>query len=114
SVACFAACKKDKGDNQEPMIDVTSPLGNQQINGGQTVSVNATITDNDELHEVHLTVINTTTQAEVVHFHNHVDVQTYNLNETFVAAAGVTYEIKVEADDHSGNHAEVEFTIHAN
>lgn len=114
SIACLASCKKDKGDNEEPTINVTSPLGNQQITGGQTVSVNATISDNEELHEIHLFVINTTTDAEVVHYANHVDVKTFDLSQTFVATSGVTYEIRVEAEDHAGNHAQVEFTVHAN
>src|SRR5215213_1540903 len=93
SVACLAACKKDKGDTQEPMISVSSPTANQQFTEGQTVSVVATITDDGELHEVHLTVVNKTTSVEVVHFHNHVDVQTYNMNQTFVAGAGITYNV---------------------
>lgn len=114
SVACLAACKKDGGDSEKPVINVTSPAANQQFTAGQTVNVVATITDNDELHEVHLTVVNKTPSAEVVHFHNHVDVKSYSMNESFVVAAGVTYNIKVEADDHAGNHSEIQFDVKGN
>lgn len=114
SLACLAACTKDKGDSQEPMIQVSSPTANQQFTAGQTVNVVATITDNNELHEVHLTVVNKTTSLEVVHFHNHVDVKSYNMNQSFVVGAGITYNIKVEAEDHAGNHAQAEFEIRGN
>jgi hypothetical protein len=60
---------------------------------------------------VHLTVINKNTSEELVHYHNHVDVQSFNLNQSFTAAAGVTYSVKVEAEDHVGNHAEVQFEV---
>ena len=111
SLPCLPACKKDKGDTQEPMINVTSPSANQQFPGGQVVNVVAAITDDDQLHEVHLTVINKNTNEELIHYHNHVDVQSFNINEHFNASAGVTYNIKVEAEDHSGNHAEIQFEV---
>jgi hypothetical protein len=114
SIACLAACKKDKGDSEKPMINVTSPNANQQFTAGQTVNIVATVTDNDELHEVHLFVTNKTTSAEIVHSANHVDVQSFNLNESFVAAAGTTYQIKIEADDHVGNHSEIQFDVKGN
>lgn len=111
---CFCACKKDGGDTEKPSITVSTPTSNQQFTAGQVVNVTATITDNDELHEVHLTVINKASGLEVVHQHEHVDVKTYNLTNTFTAGAGITYKLKFEADDHAGNHAEIEFDVKGN
>lgn len=113
-VAYLTACKKDKGDTQEPMIHVTSPAANQQFTAGQTVNVAATITDDDEINEVHLFVTNKSTGADVVHFANHVDVKSYDVHQSFTAGAGITYTVKFEATDHSGNHAQVEFEIKGN
>jgi hypothetical protein len=112
--AYLTACKKDKGDTQEPMINVTSPTANQQFTAGQTVNVVATMTDDDELNEVHLFVTNKSTGVDVVHFANHVDVETYTITQSFTAGAGITYNVKFEATDHSGNHAEVQFEIKGN
>jgi hypothetical protein len=114
AVACASACKKNGGDSLQPVINVTSPTANQQFNAGQVINIIATISDNDQLHEVHLFVTNKATNADVVHFADHVDVSTYNINQTLTAAANVTYKIKIEANDHWGNHAEVEFEVRGN
>lgn len=107
----FIACKKDKGDSEKPVITVTSPMANQQFSAGQVINIAATITDNDQLHEVSLSVVNKATSAELVHNHYHVDQKTFNLNDTHTAGAGITYKIKIEATDHSGNTSAVEFEV---
>ena len=112
--AVFAACKKSSGDSEKPAITVTSPQANQQFNAGQVISIIATITDNSELHEVSLEITNKATSAILIHNHYHVDVVTYNLNETYTAGAGITYKMKIEATDHSGNTSEMEFEVKGN
>ena len=114
AIAVFAACKKSSGDSEKPTINVTSPQANQQFNAGQVISIKATITDNSELHEVSLEITNKATGAILIHNHYHVDLMTYNLNETYTAGAGIIYKMKVEATDHSGNESEVEFEVKAN
>jgi hypothetical protein len=113
-MATLSACKKEGGDSERPVISVTSPMANQQFTAGQSVNIVASVTDNDELHEVYLTVVNKTTNAEVVHFHNHLDLKSYDLNQSFIAAGNTGYRIKVEAEDHTGNHAEIEFDVKGN
>ena len=114
AIAAFGACKKSSGDSEKPTINITSPQANQQFNAGQVISIIATIADNSELHEVSLEITNKATSAILIHNHYHVDLMTYNLNETYTAGAGITYKLKIEATDHSGNTSEVEFEVKGN
>lgn len=107
-----AGCKK--GDNTAPTISITSPTDNQSFPAGTTVHVKATIADNVELHHVHLYVTNASTGAQLLHFEDHVDAGTYNLDQTFVTLSGITYRIDVQADDHSGNTGEQVVTVTSN
>ena len=113
-IVAVAACKKSSGDSEKPVISVTSPTANQQFNAGQVIPIQATITDNSELHEVSLEITNKTTSAVLVHNHYHVDLMTYTLSDTYTAGAGITYKIKIEAADHSGNQSEIEFEVKGN
>lgn len=112
--ALFCSCKKDAGDTASPAIAVTSPSNHQSFAAGQTVTVAATITDKDEVHEVHLYVTNKATNAEILHFEEHTDKPTYNLSKTFTVQAGVTYKIKIEASDHAENNSQVEIEVTGN
>ena len=107
----FIACSKNGGDNEKPVINLTTPTANQQFTAGQTINITGTVSDNDEIHEVHVIVTNKTTSTEILHFHDHIDAKTYNINQSLVAAAGITYKIHVEADDHTGNTAVVEIEV---
>src|SRR6266480_1072999 len=104
----FIDCSKNGVDNEKPVINLTTPTANQQFTAGQTINITGTVSDNDEIHEVHVIVTNKTTSTEILHFHDHIDAKTYNIiNQSLVAAAGITYKIHVEADDHTGNTAVV-------
>ena len=97
----LASCKKE--DASKPTITVTSPTNQQTFANGQTVNVTATIADDGELHSVYLKVINTTNNAHVVHFEEHIDVKSYNLNKSFTAQTGGVYAIEIAGEDHGGN-----------
>src|SRR5690349_4667452 len=105
------SCSSDSVDDELPVVKLTSPTDGQVINAGTSVRVAASISDNDELHMVHLHVINLTTGAHAILFEEHPDAKTYALDQSFTVQAGVTYDITIEADDHSGNtgraHAQV-------
>jgi hypothetical protein len=111
ALICVVACKKDSGDTQKPVIVLNSPTGNQQFPAFSTVTISGTIADNDEIHEVHVEVINMNTSTEIVHVHDHVDAKSYNINQVFTAQAATTYKIHVEADDHVGNTTIVEIQV---
>ncbi len=112
----MASCGKDEdaSDTQLPTISVISPTANQVFTGGQTVSVNAAITDNIRLKQIHLEIINNTTGNVVLHEHYPAAAATYSLTKNFTTQAATTYRIKVEADDAAGNVGRTELTVTAN
>jgi hypothetical protein len=99
----FCSCHSDSIDDQKPVVTITSPTNGQVFTAGQTVTISANITENDEIHMVHLHVINLPSGDHTILFEEHPDAKTYTLNKTFTAAAGITYDITVDAEDHSGN-----------
>ena len=111
AVLLFFACSKDGGDTQKPVVVLNTPTGNQTFPGGTVVTISGTASDNDELHEIHIYVINKNTNSEILHFHEHADEKSYQFNQTFTAQTGVTYKIKVEADDHVGNTTDIEIEV---
>jgi hypothetical protein len=110
-VIFFGSCSKSSGDDLAPVISINSPADNVTVAADALVTVAASVTDEGEIHEVHLDITNKRTN-EVLHYHYHPDVSTFQINETFTAVAGTTYTIEVEADDHSGNKSEKEIEIH--
>ncbi|MCU7552824.1 hypothetical protein OCK74_27140 [Chitinophagaceae bacterium LB-8] len=57
--------------------------------------------------------INNATGNEVVHFEQHADAKTLNINKSFTVKNGITYRIKVEADDHASNGSEKQILINS-
>jgi hypothetical protein len=109
----FAAISCDKEDKEKPVINLTSPSANQQFTAGQVVNITATITDNNDLHEVHL-FVDKKSGGSVIHFMEHLDANTYNLSDSFTAEAGVTYQIVVQATDHADNLASTTLEVAGN
>ena len=107
----LTACSKSGGDTQKPVIVLNTPAANQQFTAGQTVNISGTVTDNDEIHMVHVIVTDLTHDVEVAHLMEHADAASYNFQQTFTAAAATTYKIHVEADDHVGNTAIIEIQV---
>jgi len=104
-----AGCKKS--DNHAPTITISSPLDNQSFTSGQSVHILANVTDNSEIHMVHLRVDNLTTNQEIIHIEDHVDVASFDFDTTFTASAATSYKIEVEANNHSGNDAIKDISI---
>ncbi len=111
SLVILVGCKKSGGDSEKPAISLDTPIANQLFAPGQLVSITGNITDNDELHEVHVIATNKTSGAEVVHLHEHVDAKSYKINQSFQVQTGVTYKIHIEAQDHVGNTSQVEIEV---
>ena len=110
-VLSISSCSKSSGDVAGPVIVINSPQPNATVAADSVITVFASINDEGEIHEVHLDITNKTTN-EVLHYHFHPDMKTFTINETFNEVTGTTYNIQVEADDHSGNHSENEIEIH--
>jgi len=105
------ACKKP--DEIVPEISVTSPQQNQVFSSGQTVTIRATVTDNEGLHMVHVIAVDNT-GGHWVHSEDHVDGKTFEVNKTFVTNLGKIYTITINATDHDENTATKEITVSAN
>jgi hypothetical protein len=111
SSALLFSCSKSSGDNMSPVIVINSPTDKETVAADAVVVVSGRVTDDDEIHEVHLDITNKTTN-DVLHYHFHPDAKNFDINESFTAASGTSYHIQVEADDHSGNTNEKEIEIH--
>jgi Bacterial Ig domain len=114
ALCCIVACSKDGGDKQMPVIALNSPTANQQFPAFSPVVISGNVTDEGEIHEVHIEVTNKTNSIAVLHVQDHVDARSYNISETFTAQAATTYKIHIEAHDHAGNIAVVDFEVRGN
>jgi hypothetical protein len=108
--ALFVVASCGKSDTVKPTITFLSPTDNQSFVAGQTVLIQATITDNNEIHGVHLTVTKGTTD-HLIHSEEHIDAKSYTLNNSFIVQSGFTYTIEIEADDHDQNTTTVEIHV---
>jgi hypothetical protein len=108
------ACSKESGDNVKPVITVTSPGANEQFAPGTVVKVIANISDDHELHEVHLFVTKKPNGESIVHYMEHLDADTFTLNQSFTIEAGASYDIAIEASDHADNFAVAQMTVSSN
>ena len=63
-VIAFAGC--GKSDDLSPVITLISPTDHQTFTATQMVNVKATITDNEGIHMLHLTVLDNTTNGHLV------------------------------------------------
>ena len=115
-LAFVFSCKKEDqtGDGQMPIIKLTAPKNNEAFSAGVPVTINATITDNIIIRELHLEIINTATGAFLSHEHFSPNAGNYELSKTFVAQANATYRIKVEAEDGHRNKAKAEVVVTSN
>jgi hypothetical protein len=112
-LSILAGCSKDAKDVTPPVITLTSPANNQQFTAGQVVNIDGTVTDDDQIHEVHIYVINKATSAEVLHSEQHLDSKSFTIAQHFTVVAGVTYQIRVQANDHTGNENEKDLEVNS-
>lgn len=97
-----------KSNNREtdrvlPVVTISAPLNNQVFTAGQTVNITGTLSDNQQLAEVHVHISNNTTGSLLVDIHRYPVSATYTLNENFIAQSGIEYKIQVIAKDNSAN-----------
>jgi len=102
-----------KTDEVPPVITMASPTNNVVIAGGQTVSVQGTITDNEGIHMVHA-ICTDNTGGHLLHFEEHLDTKSYNLNQSFPTISGRVYTLEVQATDHGDNVTTKTITVTTN
>lgn len=112
----FTACEKDDDptlsapqmDTEKPKITLVTPNDSTHAMGGMAMSIVANISDNDELHEYHLSVENVTDPAnpnEILHIHKHEHGQNAVIDTSVVISSShhQDYHITIEASDHNNN-----------
>jgi hypothetical protein len=105
------ACSKP--DETAPTISITSPEQKQVFATGQTITIKATIIDNNSIHIVH-TIATDNSGGHWVHSEEHTDAKKFEINKTFIAISGKTYTIHIDAEDHNENITQKEITVSAN
>ena len=97
-----------KSNNREtdrvlPVVTITAPLNNQVFSAGQPVNITGTLSDNQQLAEVHVHISNNNTGTLLVDIHRYPLSANYILNESFSAQSGIEYKIQVIAKDNAAN-----------
>jgi hypothetical protein len=112
---CFAvltvlsACSKDK---EKPSIDITQPSNDIAVNKDTEVTCTFSCTDNKELHEVSYEAKTLSSGSILTAGKEDVDKKTYAKTFTFRSPTNAgKIELKIEANDHSGNKVEKSISI---
>jgi len=102
----IVACSKGSGEDKDydpPALLLNTPVNGQVFTGTQSIMITGAVTDNKYIKEIHIEVTNLVTGEQYLHVHIHPDSNTYTLNQTYNIEAGITYKIRVIADDGSSN-----------
>lgn len=115
----FASCRKSNSnanidDKTAPVITVISPGNGQIFNAGATISVSATVTDNNKVSQTEIHLINETTGELLRDIHNYPDAPSAIMQDSFTAVAGSVYTIKFIARDPSQNETRIQLSITVN
>ena len=113
-------CKKEEANPIEngPAINIISPTSQAMPTTGSIVEINATITDNDEIHDV---IINITSDysanpESIEMIFDHIHKTVFNVDTLFIAdipsGSMANYTIQVSAEDMSGNNNSESLTFH--
>lgn len=107
-LGCIYACKKDSDhetDTQKPSIVIIEPMANDSFAASDSVHIEFTLNDNDELHEMKMEIMNA---SDSVLFSDsaHLDQASYSYHKHYHPApvSSVTaLKLNVRASDHHDN-----------
>ena len=111
------SCSKNSNretDRVLPVVTISAPLNNQVFTAGQTVNITGTLSDNQQLAEVHVHISNNTTGTLLVDIHRYPLSALYSLNESFTVQSGIEYKILVIAKDNAANENRATVLVSAN
>ena len=100
------SCANDnaaKEDTEAPVIEWLSPVSNTTYNSGDTIKIKALISDNDELHEGELKLLNKNSGVELLKKELHIhELKQYTVDEIYVVKNDDDAELKLQisASDH--------------
>lgn len=84
------------------------------FSAGQAVNITGTLSDNQQLAEVHVHISNNNTGTLLVDIHRYPLSANYILNESFSAQSGIEYKIQVIAKDNAANENRATVLVSAN
>jgi hypothetical protein len=101
----LSACGKSAAEKDKtyPVVSISSPTAGQVYTPGQLIPINASITDETYIAEVHVHVSNTNTGELLMDVHDYPAGKTGSISQTITAASGVNYKIQVIAKDRAVN-----------
>lgn len=111
------SCSKNNNretDRVLPVVIISAPLNNQVFTAGQLVAITGTLSDNQQLAEVHVHISDNTTGTLLVDIHRYPLSATYTLNESFSVQSGIEYKIQVIAKDNAANENRATLLVTAN
>ena len=94
------AAEKDK---VFPVVSISSPAAGQVFTPGQLIPINAEITDETYIAEVHVHVSNTNNGELLMDVHEYPAGKTGTIRQSITAVVGVNYKIQVIAKDRAVN-----------
>ncbi len=118
SSVCFllSSCSKksEEKDYETPVITHASPADNHVYPTGQTINILGTVTDNQNISQVHIEITDLNSGTEYLHVHIHPATKTYAYDQTFAVQPGTSYKIKIIAEDPSANISSKQVEISCN
>lgn len=107
----IVSCDDDHNHEEEYMVNISinSPMDGEGFVLGDSVHIHAVLTNDATIHNVKVTVENTTTGTTETLYDNHEHAEmtyTYH-NPNFVPSANGDYILKVESSEH-GEHVHSE------
>lgn len=115
----LVACSEDENgqDNEAPSINISSPNSANNYMSGDTVQIEAVITDNDQLHDISAVLTRTHNEetVEVWSYETHSHANTYTLSDTYIVEVpGLHNEfvLTVSASDHNENKGSETASFH--
>jgi hypothetical protein len=105
AIACHKHDHDDKSDTQAPVVVINAPALDASLSGAVTIS--ATITDENSLHEYTMVIQDPATNAELFRQKKSVHNETnHNINETWTPQglnSETTVLLTISALDHGDN-----------
>jgi len=112
----LSGCSKKPyvGDKTAPSITIISPSNNQNFTAGQIIATVANATDNDQVTELHIHVINKITGVLLRDIHSYPNKSSGTVQDSFPADSGIAYTIQIIAKDPAQNVATAQVNVSAN
>lgn len=113
----FTACNKEDGpiENQGPGITIVEPSSaNNPFISGQSMRIRVDFTDDEELHEMEVSVVRQHDGAEVFNrfTHNHSTLAIIMVDTVLTTAMHSNFVVTARATDHDGKMTTATETIY--